>query len=135
MHQDRNPEDPQSAEASRLCVEAYKVLSNPDKRKQYDRLRHAAFDRHQIHQSVDFTEVMDSLRDLFQKKRESSLPKDIEMNIELSLPEAVFGVSKKITVDRQVRCSGCAGSGAAKGSSAEQSIALEDSGEKFGTRG
>ncbi|QQR90860.1 MAG: J domain-containing protein [Myxococcales bacterium] len=135
LHPDRNPDDPGAGEAFRLCVEAYRVLSDPDKRKQYDRLGPIAFDRKQISQSIDFNEVVDSLRDLFRQKRESSLPKDIEMDVEISLPEAAFGVSKNITVDRQTRCNSCSGTGAAKGSSAEPCIACKSRGVIKGGKG
>ncbi len=43
-HPDRNPDDPTAEDYFKEASEAYAVLSDPDRRKQYDRLGHAAFE-------------------------------------------------------------------------------------------
>ena len=43
-HPDRNPDDPAAEDSFKEASEAYAVLSDPDKRSQYDRYGHAAFD-------------------------------------------------------------------------------------------
>jgi len=44
FHPDKNPDDPEAAERFREATEAYEILKDENKRKQYDRFGHAAFD-------------------------------------------------------------------------------------------
>ena len=45
FHPDRNPGDPGAVVRFREATEAFTVLSDPDKRRLYDRFGHAAFRR------------------------------------------------------------------------------------------
>ena len=65
-HPDRNPDDPAAEDSFKEASEAYAVLSDPDKRSQYDRYGHAAFDTTGPgFEPGDFGAVSDILEGLF----------------------------------------------------------------------
>jgi molecular chaperone DnaJ len=65
-HPDRNPDDPAAEDSFKEATEAYAVLSDPDKRKQYDRYGHSAFDSGGPgFEAGDFGAVSDILEGLF----------------------------------------------------------------------
>ncbi|MCA9351789.1 molecular chaperone DnaJ [Patescibacteria group bacterium] len=107
--------------------EAYQVLSNKDKRAQYDRFGSARpnmgggqgfggfdFSGFQNGGGFDFGDI--DLGDLFgggfgrrQRQRRGA---DMQMRIEISFIDAVFGVEKTINLDHAKTCSDCNGTGA-----------------------
>ena len=128
-HPDQNPGDKSAEERFKEIAEAYAVLSDPDKKAQYDRYGHAGMrnmgfegfsDVHDIFSH--FSDIFDfGFGDLFGQKgqaRSRSRQKggDIEIKLVLTLAEIAEGVSKKIRIKKQTSCSTCNGSGAAEGS-------------------
>lgn len=120
--------------------EAYQVLGNDEKRKQYDTYGttfdqagrggfggaygggnpFGGFDFSGFQQGgVDF-DFGDIFSDIFggRAERESRRNRgiDLEMGLKLSFEEAIFGVEKTITLEKQDVCKTCSGSGAAEGS-------------------
>jgi molecular chaperone DnaJ len=108
--------------------EAYAVLSDDNKRAQYDQYGHAAFDQMNGgggHYSDGF-DFSDIFSDLFgggfggfggfgQRQQNPNAPRhgrDMEMNITLDFKDAVFGVKKDFIVKREIDCRKCDGSGA-----------------------
>ena len=119
--------------------EAYQVLSDTQKRQQYDQygqtFDQAArnggagfgqqgnpfgggfdFSGFQQQGGVDF-DLGDIFGDIFGGQRDSRRSRgiDLEMNITISFEEAVFGVEKTLTLEKQDTCKTCGGNGAKPG--------------------
>jgi molecular chaperone DnaJ len=133
-HPDRNNGDKQAEERFKEIGEAYSVLSDPQKRQQYDTFGHAATGM------PDFGGFsFDSAFDLFDmffggggRRRGRSGPQrgdDLRMNIEISFQEAVFGATRTIEVPRAETCPDCQGSGARPGTEAVQCAACQGQGQ------
>ncbi len=126
-HPDRNPGDKQAEEKFKEASEAYQVLSDPEKRAQYDRLGHAAFEQGAAgFGGFDFsaTNFEDLFGDLFGeffgtgRRRGRARPRrgeDLRYDLELSFEEAAFGTEKTIEVPRLVTCDACHGRGTKDG--------------------
>lgn len=129
-HPDRN-KDAGAEEKFKEISEAYAVLSDSQKRVQYDHLGHAGFDqqysREDIFRGADFDSVFRDMGfgDLFRTffggsgfgggYERGDRGQDIGYNIEITLEEAAKGVEKEIQIPRTERCDTCGGSGAKPG--------------------
>jgi molecular chaperone DnaJ len=136
-HPDRN-KAPDAEEKFKEISEAYAVLSDDQKRSQYDNLGHAGFDQRytseDIFRGADFDSVFrdmgfgDLFRTIFSGGsgyggfggyEERTRGQDIAIDIEVSLEEAARGVEKEIEIPRTEHCEICGGTGAAPGSTAK----------------
>ena len=125
FHPDRNQGDKGAEEKFKEIGEAYSVLSDPQKRQQYDTFGHAASGA-----MPDFGAgfSFDSAFDLFDMffgggggRRRQTGPQrgaDLRMTIELNFEEAVFGAERTVEIPRAGTCPECKGSGAAPGTQA-----------------
>lgn len=103
--------------------EAYGVLSDADRRARYDRFGRAGLGNtggfHDY--TVDFGDIFDELFGQFGfstgrgSRRSPRRGRDLQMGVALKFEEAVFGVDKEITFERDEACSRCKGSGAEPG--------------------
>ena len=133
FHPDMNPGDKEAEVKFKEVNEAYDVLSDADKRAKYDQFGHAAFDPAAGGAGGGFGGFGD-FGDIFssffgggfggfgggaQQRNGPMRGDDIGARISISFEEAAFGVKKDINYNRVCRCPDCAGSGAAKGTSAE----------------
>ncbi|EMK3314683.1 molecular chaperone DnaJ [Vibrio vulnificus] len=125
FHPDRNQGDESAADKFKEVKEAYEILTDPQKKAAYDQYGHAAFEQGGGG-GADFGDIFgDVFGDIFGGGRRGgghARPQrgaDLRYNMELSLEEAVRGVSKEIEVPTLVHCDTCEGSGAKKGTSAE----------------
>lgn len=130
-HPDMNPDDPEAEAKFKEASEAYAVLSDAEKRKQYDQFGHAAFDGGAggaggfDFSGADFSDIFSDLfgfGDLFGGGRRASRSgpsrgQDIVQRVRITFEEAVFGVEKEIEVNVKEDCKSCRGSGAKAGTS------------------
>ncbi|WP_448587673.1 DnaJ C-terminal domain-containing protein [Thermocrinis sp.] len=105
-HPDVNP-DPKAEEKFKEINEAYYVLSDEEKRGEYDRLIQSGDER----AYKDFMEyIQDFLESIWQGMRRAPKPKkgqDIRLRLELSLEEAFLGCEKLIEYERWIDCPTC----------------------------
>lgn len=133
-HPDMNPGDKEAEKKFKEASEAYAVLSDADKRRQYDQFGHAAFENGGGGASgaggfdFDFGDMGDIFGDLFGgmfgggSRRNSNGPRrgaDIRINVRITFAEFVTGTKKKIDVNLKDVCTKCNGTGAKAGTSPE----------------
>jgi len=126
-HPDRNPGDKQAEEKFKEISEAYQVLTDSEKRAQYDQFGHAAFGnggpfRGGFEFSSGFEDIFgDVFGEFFgagtTRRRTRPGGEDLRYNLSISFEEAVFGAEKKIKIPRHGPCDTCHGSGSKPGTS------------------
>jgi molecular chaperone DnaJ len=120
FHPDRNPGDKQAEERFKEINEAYQVLSDPEKRAQYDRYGHAAFEGMRSaggFGGFDFTQgfeevFSDIFGDFFGVGRgggRSRRGEDLRYDLEIDFEEAARGTEKTIKLSRFTLCETCKG--------------------------
>lgn len=134
-HPDVKKHDPQAEERFKGINEAYRVLSDPERRAHYDRFGTAE----PVPGLGDFGRGVgpfDSLFDMFFGGRatrvDRSAPErgsDLRVDVALTLEEAAGGAEKTIDVRRLETCSACFGTGAERGSSPERCPTCGGAGE------
>ncbi len=127
-HPDANPGDSEAEERFKEVQHAYDVLSDPEKRKQYDRF--GAENGRPGPGGYNFTEGFDlgdlgDLGDIFgglfgargrqQQQQRGQRGRDIEVEVRLSFEDSLKGVQTTIPVELETACRECGGSGARPG--------------------
>ncbi|MGL4931491.1 MAG: molecular chaperone DnaJ, partial [Plesiomonas sp.] len=126
-HPDRNQGDKESEARFKEIKEAYEILTDDQKKAAYDQYGHAAFEQGGMGGGAggfgggaDFGDIFgDVFGDIFgggRRSQRASRGADLRYTMELTLEEAVRGVTKEIKVPTMVECDGCHGSGAKAGS-------------------
>ena len=154
-HPDVNPGDPTAEAKFKEVNEAYEVLSDPGKRRQYDQFGHQPFASATTEGAgpgfgSDFGPFADFARgglgdvgDLFSdilggQPRTTTAPQkgeDLHYSIDLNFEDAIRGLSPEITVQKHGPCEVCQGSGAAAGSAPQSCPDCGGSGRRQVSRG
>jgi molecular chaperone DnaJ len=129
-HPDRNPGDKAAEEKFKEAAEAYEVLSNSDKRAQYDRFGHTANGRggHSGSGGMNMDDIFSQFGDVFgddifgsffggrrgggNSRSHGARGSNLRIKIKLTYEEIAKGVNKNVKVKKHVSCSTCHGSGA-----------------------
>lgn len=134
-HPDVNPGDAEAEKKFKEASEAYAVLSDPEKRRQYDQFGHAAFEQGGgaggfggfDFNSMDFSDIFgDIFGDFFgggsRRRRAGNGPMqgaNVRKGVRITFEEAVFGCEKELDVVLKDPCPTCNGTGAKPGTSPE----------------
>lgn len=138
--------------------EAYQVLGNSEKRKQYDQfgatfdqqggfgqgmnwedfMRYARGSNGNHTGGVDFGDLGDIFGDLFgfgkRRHTRSRRGDDIQIQVDLTFQEAAFGVEKEFEIYRRMQCKHCGGNGAEPGSKITECSACGGQGQVQATQ-
>lgn len=145
-HPDTNPGDKEAEAKFKEASEAYAVLSDADKRRQYDQFGHAAFENGGggAGGGFDFGDMGDIFGDIFGgdifgdlfggggRRRSSNGPMrgaDLRTTVRITFAEAVTGTSKQIEVTLKEPCQKCNGTGAKPGTKPETCSKCEGKGK------
>ncbi|WP_286810986.1 molecular chaperone DnaJ [Bacteroides sp. Phil13] len=132
-HPDTNPGDKEAEAKFKEASEAYAVLSDADKRRQYDQFGHAAFENGGgggaggfDFNGMDMGDIFgDIFGDLFgggRSRRSSNGPMkgaNVRTSVRITFEEACFGVEKELDLNLKEECETCHGSGAKAGTTPE----------------
>ena len=135
-HPDRNKE-PDAEDKFKEISEAYAVLSDPEKKQQYDMFGHAGisgrYSAEDIFRGVNLQDIFTEFGfgdDLlgrifggifgggfsgFQRQRGPRRGSDLQTRIEVDLEQAAFGTEVEISLNRLQKCTRCSGTGAEPG--------------------
>lgn len=144
LAQEHHPDKGGDPEKFKEVNEAYQVLSDAEKRQQYDQYG-KTFEQARAQggfggfegfrdfstwaeaSGVNFEDLFSGifgggLGDLFGMgerggRRRAARGRDLEVALEIDFKDAVFGVKKTLQLERRVACSSCQGSGAERGTS------------------
>ena len=119
-HPDRNP-SPEATEKFREAQEAYAVLSDAQKRAQYDQFGHEGLRGQNFQDFGDIFAGFSSIFDDFfgNQSRGQQRGADLLFRLEIDFREAVLGCERKIDVKRSEPCETCTGTGAKPGTQPE----------------
>ncbi|MES2778237.1 MAG: molecular chaperone DnaJ [Bacteroidota bacterium] len=134
FHPDRNPGDKPAEEKFKEAAEAYEILSDADKKAQYDRYGHAAFGPGRssgggFGGSMNMDDIFSQFGDIFgqqggggfgdffgggrsQSRGRGTRGSNLRVKLKLNFEEIAKGAQKTIKVKKYVGCNTCDGSGA-----------------------
>ena len=131
-HPDMNPGDKEAEKKFKEASEAYAILSDPDKRRQYDQFGHAAFEGGAGGGGFDFSgmDMSDIFGDLFgdlfgggsRSRRSYNGPMQgahVRTGVRITLADAVTGCERELTISQKDECTQCHGTGAKSGTTPE----------------
>lgn len=144
-HPDKNKED-DAEEKFKEISESYAVLSDKEKREQYDRFGHAGIDgrysQEDIFRNADFGDLGDLFGNIFGRgfggfggggggpqRHGPQRGSDLRYDLKITLDDAANGVDTTINVPRAESCESCNGTGAKAGTSPKRCATCHGSGQ------
>lgn len=134
-HPDRNQGNKEAEEKFKDINEAYQILSDPQKKAQYDQFGTTDFSGFggpsggaggfdfDFSGMGGFEDIFDSFFGGFssgrQRRNGPERGADLEYTVNLTFNEAVFGVEKEISISKNEKCETCSGTGAKPGTSSK----------------
>ncbi len=136
-HPDKNQGDKASEEKFKEACEAYEVLSEPEKRSNYDRFGHqgvkfgqGGFNYENFSHAGDFEDILGSLfggmfggggggRTAGARRNRAEKGRDLKVSVTIDLEDAFRGKDTEIALTRLENCETCAGTGAKPGTSSK----------------
>ena len=120
FHPDKNPGDKEAEANFKKAAEAYEVLSDPNKKSQYDQYGHSAFESGGFGAGggMNMDDIFSQFGDIFGsafgggsyggfgQSQARGKGSNLRIRVQLSLYEVVNGVEKKIKVRRKIQASG-----------------------------
>ena len=120
FHPDKNPGDKEAEANFKKAAEAYEVLSDPNKKSQYDQYGHSAFESGGFGAGggMNMDDIFSQFGDIFGsafgggsyggfgQSQTRGKGSNLRIRVQLSLHEVVNGVEKKIKVRRKIQASG-----------------------------
>lgn len=140
-HPDRNPDNKEAEESFKKAAEAYEILSDDTKRKQYDQFGHEAFTNmgSQSGHGMNMDDIFDQFGDIFgdifgtrSPKKRGPQPRkghDLHKDVQITLKESFLGAKKDIAYYHFVTCQDCSGQGAEEGTRIHQCSNCNGSGQ------
>ena len=144
-HPDRNPDNKEAEEKFKEAAEAYEILSDQQKKSQYDQFGHAGAQGMGGFGSsgMNMDDIFENFGDIFgsmfgggggrQRSRASGPePKnghDLAQDVSISLKDSYIGMKEEITYYHFLPCDTCKGSGAKAGSKPTQCSSCKGAGQ------
>lgn len=147
-HPDRNPGDKSAEEKFKEAAEAYEILSDADKRAQYDRFGHNAFSggRGGFGGGMNMDDIFSHFGDIFggeggfssffgggnsrsYGRGTGTRGSNLRVKLKLNYEEIANGASKTIKVKKYVKCTTCGGNGAKDKNSVQTCSSCNGSGQ------
>ena len=139
-HPDKNPNNPAAEEKFKEAAGAYEVLSNAEKRQQYDHFGHAGVrDQTGRGPSMTMEDIFEQFSDIlggtpfgsFFRGGQTRKGTNLRIKLKLTLQEVAQGAEKKIKVKRYVPCNACRGNGALHGTALTNCSNCQGTGQAY----
>jgi molecular chaperone DnaJ len=128
-HPDANRDDPRAEDRFKEIQHAYEILSNPEKRREYDEGPRTFFGSQgtgrggpgsaRVEDFSDLSDLFGGLGDIFGRStRAREAPRkgeDVTVSVNLKFKDALSGVTTRVNVPVEEACGDCRGTGAAPG--------------------
>jgi len=125
-HPDHNPGDKDAEDKFKEASNAYSILSDDEQRQRYDRFGMEGIRGVNGAAGGNVDDILSAFGDIFGDffggrggQRRQPRGADLRVDLNLTFPEAVWGVTKDVKVSREIACTTCTGTGAKPGSKPE----------------
>lgn len=113
-HPDKNPNNPEAEEKFKEVSAAYEILSDPQKKAEYDQFGSIGGQNYQQYAGgFDINDILEKFGFGFGRQRKRSKGSDLKQEIILSFMEAAKGCNKEVSIEYPITCGDCNGTGAA----------------------